>query len=143
MISALFLLSGLIQADQLLLSSTEYEDGEYGLNPVVTYESTDVSSPLLNIARWDDRCKSEELIFLAPHGDQVPDSVPTILDSKGRLVWTMTENSTVNSLQVQRYNGSDYLVYWVGDNELGGHGTGIYKMVNAPGHVPLLESLLT
>ena len=51
----------------------------------------------------------------------------------GSLVWGPDRHyGEVYNFQVQQYKGEDYLVFWAGDDSIGGHGEGKYYMVYRP-----------
>ena len=50
--------------------------------------------------------------------------------NSGSLVWGPDRHyGEVYNFQVQKYKGEDYLVFWAGDDSVGGHGEGKFYMV--------------
>jgi len=53
-----------------------------------------------------------------------------MLDEQGRLIWQHEERGSIQNVQVQQYQGRDFITYWVGDDSFHGHAAGYYKMVS-------------
>ncbi|KAK0658543.1 hypothetical protein DIS24_g4664 [Lasiodiplodia hormozganensis] len=56
-----------------------------------------------------------------------------ILDQAGNLVWTLDGRpyGETYNLNVQEWNGEQYLTFWGGDDTVGGHGQGYYYMFDS------------
>jgi hypothetical protein len=98
--------------------------------PQTAFLSTKVTTPVVDIVKWDERCDSESFVLLGPHGRQIADNKILLLDNRGELVWYHNEKGAVHNIQVQEYKGNRYITYWVGDDDYFGHGSGYYKMVS-------------
>jgi len=103
----------------------------HGDFPHVTFQSTRVTVPVVEIEKWDSKCDttSPSYILLSPHGSNIADNKVLLLDQRGQLVWFQQEHGAVHNVQVQQYRSESYITYWVGDDEFWGHGAGYYKMV--------------
>ena len=115
----------------LLLKDTAFDKGDYGENPIQTYNSTDIISPSLNVLQWDERCDDGLYTMFTPRGNGVRDPGAMILDSKGQLIWWKGGYNQVYNLMVQEFIGKQYLTFWAGDDAVGGHGAGFYYMVTS------------
>ncbi|KAI9904399.1 hypothetical protein N3K66_000928 [Trichothecium roseum] len=100
------------RAEREMFSSQHlYDWGYYGLSPRTEYRSFGLTSPLVNVLRWDEKCDNGYYL-LTPRGRWVEQPGPTIIDSRGNLVWTSDAYGSVTDLQMQTYNGSNYLTFW-------------------------------
>lgn len=106
-----------------------YESGAMGQYPQVTYASSRMSHPQIHVAKWNESCDQYGYVLMSPHGKRIADNKLMLLDHQGNLVWYTQETGAIHNIQVQRYNGDDYITYWVGDDEFYGHGAGFFKMV--------------
>lgn len=106
-----------------------YENGNLGYYPQVTFKSMGISAPRVHVEKWNAACDSESYTLLCPHGEHIHDNKALLIDQQGQLMWYHEERGAVHSLQIQSYQGNDYITYWVGDDELYGHGRGYFKMV--------------
>jgi len=109
----------------------DYESGALGQYPQVTYASSKISTPLVHVSKWDERCDADGFVLISPHGERIADNKLLLLDYKGNLVWYGQENGSIHNIQVQKYRGDKYITYWVGDDEFYGHGAGFFKMVSS------------
>jgi hypothetical protein len=119
------------------IQSQEFDNGEFGLYPNQTYRTRlDLISPQLNVLRHDPRCDSPLYTLISLRGDMVElkGQSPMIFDSSGNLVWMNATYGETFGLNVQMYNGKEYLTFWQGDDSVGGHGSGVYILVS---HVTL------
>ncbi|KAK3117040.1 hypothetical protein LTR53_001994 [Teratosphaeriaceae sp. CCFEE 6253] len=112
------------------------DNGTYGYYPVRTYATAaELHSPQTNFLTWDERCDDGLFYFLTPRGWGIPDPGPMILDGHGELVWAKHFDNKFGGqaydFMVQRYQGEDYLTFWLGDDRVRGHGSGFYYMLNA------------
>lgn len=113
----------------------EVDDGTYGFYPIRTYATAqDVTSPQTNFLQWDSRCDDGSLVMITPRGYSLDNPGPMLLDPRGNLVWAHHfENDfggQAYGLAVQKYQGEDYLTFWLGDDRVKGHGSGSYYMVS-------------
>lgn len=134
-LSSLLLLSATSHADLIpFLADEAYERGDFGAYPYQVYQTSPLKGPRVNIVATNDSCTSnDDLIFLNPRGRQVvPGPNPMILDQAGNLVWTLDGRpfGETYNLNVQEWNGEQYLTFWGGDDTVGGHGQGYYYMVS-------------
>lgn len=115
------------------LSFTPYDLGWYGISPTQHYVSTNLTSPYVNLMKWDPRCEEDgAYVLVSPRGYQVESPGPYILDNRGNLVWTETRFGQVTNLQVQQYRGESYLTFWAGASK-GPHSNGSYYLVRCTG----------
>lgn len=54
-----------------------------------------------------------------------------MLDARGNLVWKETKFGQAMNLQVQKYQGNDYLTFWSGTGRGGVDSNGSYYLVRA------------
>lgn len=111
---------------------SEYERGELGQYPQVTYKTTRLSTPQIHTLKSSASCDTENHVLISPHAGKTEDNKIMMLDSKGNLVWFLQEKGSVHNVQVQQYKGKDFITYWIGDdeNQFWKHGAGYYKMVS-------------
>ncbi|EME46366.1 hypothetical protein DOTSEDRAFT_70388 [Dothistroma septosporum NZE10] len=112
------------------------DNGTYGYYPTHTFITEDtLNAPEINILQWDQRCDDGLLYFLTPRGWGIRDPGPMILNSRGNLVWMKHFDNKFGGqaydFKVQRYQGEDYLTFWLGDDRVRGHGSGFYYMLNS------------
>ncbi|PQE31127.1 arylsulfotransferase protein [Rutstroemia sp. NJR-2017a WRK4] len=115
------------------IQSQEFDNGEFGLYPNQTYRTRpDLISPQLNVLRHDPRCDSPLYTLISLRGDMVElkGQSPMIFDSSGNLVWMNATYGETFGLNVQTYNGKEYLTFWQGDDSVGGHGSGVYILLD-------------
>lgn len=125
-------------ASAFSLRSFLYEYGVLGAHPTTTFRSFDIAPPEVNVLKWDSRCE-DGYILLSPRGHFYPEPGPLIYDDRGNLIWIEREYGMVMDLNVQRYQGEDFLTFWVGEDD-GVRGLGSYYMVFIS-HPFLLPSL--
>lgn len=107
-----------------------YEHGGLGPYPQITFETSGMSVPVINVHRWNESC-DPGYTLLTPHGNRIRSNRALMFDTAGQLVWHHEERGSIKNLQVQTYKGNDYLTFWIGDDGFYGHGRGYYKMVSA------------
>ncbi|KAM3080381.1 hypothetical protein ACMFMG_005339 [Clarireedia jacksonii] len=115
------------------IQSQEFDNGKFGLYPNRTYHTRpDLISPQLNILRHDPRCESSLYTLISLRGDMVKPKgqSPMVFDSSGNLVWMNATYGETFGLNVQTYNGKEYLTFWQGDDSVGGHGEGVYILLD-------------
>lgn len=116
------------------------DNGEGGFYPVWSFVSEPdlTNAPMINWPQWSSRCDDGRLNFITPRGDSVSQPGPMILDGKGDLVWFQFFDNDFGGqaydLKVQRYQGQNYLTFWLGNDLVSGHGAGIYYMVSFSMH---------
>lgn len=93
-----------------------YDLAVFGVYRTQNYVSFDLPAPQGIFSRWSDQC-DDGYVFLGPNGKSVAKPGPTILDSRGELVWMSNEYDIATNVQVQRYDGEDYLTFWAGHKE--------------------------
>ncbi|TGO22731.1 hypothetical protein BPAE_0157g00180 [Botrytis paeoniae] len=116
------------------IQSTEFDAGDYGAYPNRTYTTRpDLISPRLNILQDDPRCDDGLYTMISLRGDKVhiTGQSPMIHDHQGNLVWMNASYGETFGLNVQRYKGVDYLTFWKGDDSVGGHGEGVYILLDS------------
>ncbi|KAI1296411.1 Arylsulfotransferase-domain-containing protein [Xylaria venustula] len=119
-------------AYDVLGSSFFYELGFYGLYPTTNFKSSELAAPLLKFPQWDEKKCGDGYYLIAQKGKIVSDTGPTILDSRGELVWADDSYGVVFNLQIQSYNDEDYITFWSspeGSNR--GYGRGSYYMLDS------------
>ena len=117
-----------LQRLHLQVGLSLFDYGYYGFYPTHKYKTVDYESPAVEISRRSSRC-SDQLTFMAPHGNAVEYSGPMILDPRGNLVWMMPFiPDQTQDFRVQEYHGEKYLTFWHGISE-NGHGQGSWSMV--------------
>jgi hypothetical protein len=111
------------------------DNGTFGYYPAQTFMTEDgISAPRTNWLQWHEQCDDGEFYFLTPKGWSIAEPGPMILDSHGDLVWSKHYanewGGTAYDLMVQHYQGQEYLTFWMGDDQIRGHGSGAYMMVS-------------
>ncbi|PYH42484.1 uncharacterized protein BP01DRAFT_385368 [Aspergillus saccharolyticus JOP 1030-1] len=106
-----------------------YDLGLYGFGPSQDYVSFDYESPVVQISEGGAG-SDPQFTFLAPRGDSVVQPGPMILDSRGELVWMKHNWEITQDFKVQRYQDTDYLTYWEGD-EVEARGYGAWYMLDS------------
>lgn len=134
-LSSLLFLAAYAHADLIpYIADEAYDRGTFGSYPSQGYQSSELRGPRVNILTSSDRCyNNDTLVFLNPRGHNVvPGPNPMILDQAGNLIWTLDgrEFGETYNLNVQEWNGEQYLTFWGGDDTVGGHGQGYYYMVS-------------
>ncbi|KAK4626780.1 hypothetical protein CLAFUW4_05087 [Fulvia fulva] len=112
------------------------DNGTYGYYPTHTFITENaLNAPEINFMQWDDRCDDGQYYFLTPRGWGIGDPGPMILDTYGNLVWMKHFGNKFGGqaydFKVQKYQGEDYLTFWLGDDRVRGHGSGFYYMLNS------------
>ncbi|KAH8700903.1 ASST-domain-containing protein [Talaromyces proteolyticus] len=112
-------------------ASADYDKGEFGPWPLQSYKSSSLVGPVVNYLFRAEECnKDGKYTFITPRGYSVPQAGPLILDKHGSLVWTKGYGPSYD-FNVQRYKGENYLTFWVGNDDLVGHGSGSYYMLDS------------
>lgn len=107
-----------------------YDNGTYGFTPEETFRTVDIPAYRLLKRQWDEeRCASNDKIFLGLRGARLWHAGPVIYDNDGHLVWYTEAAKAPYNFRTQWYKGDQYLTYWAGNDE-GGYGSGYYYMYN-------------
>ncbi|EKG10517.1 Arylsulfotransferase [Macrophomina phaseolina MS6] len=135
-LSSFLCLAAITDADLLpFIADQAYDNGDFGAYPYQEYKSSPLKGPRVNILATSDRCYGpDELMFLNPRGRSVvPGPNPMILDQAGNLIWSLDGKpyGETYNLNVQEWNGQQYLTFWGGDDTVGGHGQGYYYMFDS------------
>ncbi|TGO38598.1 hypothetical protein BHYA_0071g00080 [Botrytis hyacinthi] len=134
----LFLLSNTphyqVRADAGLITSENYDTfniGGYGDWPKQHYHSSDLTSPLFLVNKWNESAISNHShIFMSPTLDGEEKS-PMIFSSKDlSLVYADHAWHGGSDTKLQFYNGKPYLTFWSGI-DFQGHGSGGGVMLNS------------
>ncbi|TGO14411.1 hypothetical protein BTUL_0053g00100 [Botrytis tulipae] len=134
----LFLLSNTshyqVRADAGLITSENYDTfniGGYGDWPKQHYHSSDLTSPLFLVNKWNESAISNHShIFMSPTLDGEEKS-PMIFSSKDlSLVYADHTWHGGSDTKLQFYNGKPYLTFWSGI-DFQGHGSGGGVMLNS------------
>ncbi|KAF7882326.1 uncharacterized protein EAF02_005689 [Botrytis sinoallii] len=134
----LFLLSNTphyqVRADAGLITSENYDTfniGGYGDWPKQHYHSSDLTSPLFLVNKWNESAISNHShIFMSPTLDGEEKS-PMIFSSKDlSLVYADPTWHGGSDTKLQFYNGKPYLTFWSGI-DFQGHGSGGGVMLNS------------
>ncbi|TGO57916.1 hypothetical protein BOTNAR_0191g00120 [Botryotinia narcissicola] len=134
----LFLLSNTsqyqVRADAGLITSENYDTfniGGYGDWPKQHYHSSDLTSPLFLVNKWNESAISNRShIFMSPTLDGEEKS-PMIFSSKDlSLVYADHTWHGGSDTKLQFYNGKPYLTFWSGI-DFQGHGSGGGVMLNS------------
>ncbi|KAF7931179.1 uncharacterized protein EAE97_009388 [Botrytis byssoidea] len=134
----LFLLSNTshyqVRADAGLITSEDYDTfniGGYGDWPKQHYHSSDLTSPLFLVNKWNESAISNHShIFMSPTLDGEEKS-PMIFSSKDlSLVYADHTWHGGSDTKLQFYNGKPYLTFWSGI-DFQGHGSGGGVMLNS------------
>lgn len=112
------------------LEATFYDIAVYGSAPVRQYHSSDLQPPEISVVKWDSQCDDGGQVFLGPYGQWVDTPGPTILDTRGNLIWKSEEFEMVINLQMQEFKGEHFLTFWSGEKE-GAKGKGFMYMLNS------------
>ncbi|KAF7326566.1 hypothetical protein MVEN_02609800 [Mycena venus] len=102
----------------------------------ITYKSSPLAiQPLTILERSLDYDPDNTTLFLTcPVGIDVSQPGPTIYDSRGELVWADPSLGSCGNLNLQTYDGEDYLTMWVGNGSAGTGqqtGSGVGIMLNS------------
>ncbi|TGO63907.1 hypothetical protein BCON_0010g00730 [Botryotinia convoluta] len=134
----LFLLSNTphyqVRADAGLITSENYDTfniGGYGDWPKQHYHSSDLTSPLFLVNKWNESAISNHShIFMSPTLDGEEKS-PMIFSSKDlSLVYADPTWHGGSDTKLQFHNGKPYLTFWSGI-DFQGHGSGGGVMLNS------------
>ena len=112
------------------LKTTFYDLAVYGGAPVRTYYSSDSQTPDFSVLQWHSQCDDDGQILIGPYGAWVDTPGPTILDTRGNLIWTTHDFDVVTNFQMQEYRGEQFLTFWSGTKE-GAKGKGAMYMLNS------------
>lgn len=109
-------------------------NGSKGYYPTFTFVTeVELNAPVTNFMQWNERCNDGSLYFLTPRGWGIQNPGPMILDEQGNLIWAKhfanKFGGQAYDFMVQKYQGEDYLTFWLGDDRVRGHGSGFYYMV--------------
>lgn len=110
------------------LQTPFYDFAVYGAYPTRSYVSYPHKSPESRRLAWDESCDGG-FVLLTPNGESVSTPGPMIVDSQGNLVWMLQGYGAGANLNVQQYQGKDYLTFWSGVKK-GTAGKGDYYMVS-------------
>lgn len=105
-----------------------YDLGVWGFYPTQKFVTFDGQAPVTKRLRWDSSCDGG-YVLISPNGDSVPQPGPMILDSRGELVWMSGEFGTTMNLELQRFQGEEFLTFWAGSKD-GSMGQGSYYMLD-------------
>ncbi|TGO74901.1 hypothetical protein BELL_0249g00120 [Botrytis elliptica] len=123
-----------VRADAGLITSENYDTfniGGYGDWPKQHYHSSDLTSPLFLVNKWNESAISNHShIFMSPTLDGEEKS-PMIFSSKDlSLVYADSTWHGGSDTKLQFYNGKPYLTFWSGI-DFQGHGSGGGVMLNS------------
>ncbi|TGO26905.1 hypothetical protein BPAE_0051g00400 [Botrytis paeoniae] len=123
-----------VRADAGLITSENYDIfniGGYGDWPKQHYHSSDLTSPLFLVNKWNESAISNHShIFMSPTLDGEEKS-PMIFSSKDlSLVYADPTWHGGSDTKLQFYNGKPYLTFWSGI-DFQGHGSGGGVMLNS------------
>ncbi|KAI1359015.1 Arylsulfotransferase-domain-containing protein [Xylaria arbuscula] len=121
-----------VWAYDVFSSSLSYELGFYGLYPTANFKTSELAAPLLSFSTWDEQKCSDGYYLFALKGKLVSDTAATIFDSHGELVWADDSYGVVFNLEIQEYQGENYITFWSspeGSNH--GYGRGTYYMLDS------------
>ena len=110
-----------------------YQSGRFGLRPNQTYYTSNVTSPIFLVNTWDKAAVDNASHFFLNYGNSPETGVGMLFSANDlSLVWFQKETSDqkVNNVGIQKFQGNDYLVYWLG-KQTGGHGDGNWLMLNS------------
>lgn len=127
------LLTTATTASTLLQSPPLYDWGLDGLWPQISFQTFSRAAPRLNFVKWEESC-ADGFYLIAPRGSYVSHQSPIIMDGRGNLVWTPTEQygigEAATDFKVQTYRGQNVLTFWAGvEGEQHRYGMGSYYMV--------------
>ena len=112
------------------LKTSFFDLGVYGAYRYQNYVSFDLTSPIFTTPRWDDYCDDGSYILLTPKGPSVPHAGPTIVDTRGNLIWMSNQFNDSMNLKVQKYGDQNFLTMWAG-SKVGSQGKGIYHLLDS------------
>ncbi|KAK5127382.1 hypothetical protein LTR85_006721 [Meristemomyces frigidus] len=119
-----------LRHQQAKKESVEYNEGAYGKYVLQNFTSADVSAPVLNTVKSFTNCDDGSYLFITPRGEEATPTL-VILDASGSLIWTTSDyHGQLYNLQVQEYRGKKYLTFWAGNDSVGGHGEGLYYILD-------------
>jgi hypothetical protein len=122
------------------LDAWEHDYGDY---PYRSFESSDLTPPVVAHKIDSPECHDGLLTFLTPRGTAVNESRGmVILDDQGELVWMQKTEGQPYNLDVQVYRDAPHLTYWLGNDNVGGHGEGTWTILNSSYHVVAKVSAL-
>ncbi|KAI9662129.1 MAG: hypothetical protein M1831_002825 [Alyxoria varia] len=131
LIALLILVASLAHADLLPYDNDpEYDDGSYGSYPKQTFKSFDIEAPRPNVVHRSEGCNSRAYTFIAPRGKIIP-ATPMILDQNQQMVFASREYQNVYDFRVQQWRGKPHLTLWTGKDQVRGHGTGDYRILDS------------
>ena len=107
-----------------------FDLGVYGAFRYNTYVSFNLTSPRFTTPFWDDQCDDGSYVLLTPKGGSVPHAGPVIVDTRGNLVWMSNKFNDSMNLNVQAFNGENYLTMWAGSKH-GSQGRGMYHLLDS------------
>ncbi|KAK1147799.1 hypothetical protein N8T08_000312 [Aspergillus melleus] len=109
-----------------------YQSGRFGLSPNQTYYTSNVTSPIFLVNTWDKAAVDNASHIFLSYGNSPETGVGMLFSANDlSLVWFQKETSEqkVNNVGIQKFQGNDYLVYWLGKQTVG-HGNGHWVMLN-------------
>ena len=112
------------------LKTAFFDLGVYGAYRSKSYVSFNLTSPRFTTPRWNDQCDDGSYILLTPKGDSVPHAGPTIVDTRGNLMWMSNRFNDTMNLKVQKFRDQNYLTMWAG-SKVGGQGKGVYHLLDS------------
>lgn len=112
------------------LKTSFFDLGVYGAYRYNSYVSFNLTSPLFTTPRWDNQCDDGSYVLLTPKGEAVPHPGPVIIDTRGNLVWMSNNFNDSMNLNVQQFNGQNYLTMWSGF-KVGSQGKGVYYLLDS------------
>jgi len=122
----------LVSADRPIYGvedADSYDNGTFGNTPEERFHTVDVPAYRLLQRAWDEeKCASDDKIFLGVRGRRLWHTGPAIYDNDGHQVWQGESVSPPYNFRMQWYKGEQYLTWWSGEDE-GGFGSGHYYMV--------------
>ncbi|KAI1370975.1 hypothetical protein F4677DRAFT_322956 [Hypoxylon crocopeplum] len=103
-------------ASLILNGSVSFDAGDYGASPNQTFVSSPVVAPLFSVSTWD-RNATDDAPYIMITGQYGSGFGPLIFRSDDlSLVYANTTWIESLNLDVQTYDGNDYLTYWEGLN---------------------------
>ena len=100
------------------------------LSYATSFKTVDFQPILLDvtIAEWDLFEYQNALYLSCPHESLVVDAGPVIYEASGHPVWMDNSDTfsgySCHDVNVQTYNGTDYLTLWKGTGTASGYGVG-------------------
>ncbi|KAK4544321.1 hypothetical protein LTR36_004212 [Oleoguttula mirabilis] len=111
------------------------DKGSHGYYPVHPFITSPLTAPQTNFVQWSPDCNDGLHYFITPKGWSVSKPGPMILAGDGSMVWSEHFangfGGQAYDLKVQKYQGEEFLTFWLGDDTVRGHGAGQYYMLNA------------